>query len=575
MSKSKPRKPNVGVNSPTDFAHSLLRLVASQQLLQAGADRVQARAADVLTELLARYLELLARNAKDVAETGGRTEANLADVGLVFAELGVRAEDLGEFCRLWLAEAEPPRDREEKKEKEKPKPADPGADKEPGEEGAPPNEDADAKDANAPDAPAGPSDPDVVQATQGNVLGKFVRLPPGPFPVNPGVLPGQPVEEMPVVQDEEMGESDAESSGGTRKRKRLPEIEDWMPELPKLETENPKDRDAKVDDAADTTAPAAEPDAPAPDTKSATQTRDNLLPFSESQLASLGRTFEPPLEPPDPDPNSNKVVDLPPPNPTLEQNLKDLDEALWIAMDAVRIAEPGPIGYGFDPLRNPDRYWDPTRGPPYGFDEEQLGKPNVRLMRQMARPMMEVLLRPGMSGIREMMEENGADLQPMFWQVPYTSATPAVAPAKPAAKPKQQQRKPAPRPPAVQRNLPRLAALSPTYVPSPLGVTSPTKDYQSPVLAQAYQRRGGRGEYYCVCAYPYEESGAFSIECGRCERWFHGALSSSMILILSFLLMFISSAFRALRGSTGRGLRGRGYLDLSALRAGDRFGCVA
>lgn len=178
---AKPPNSNLGLGGPLDFAHDLGRMVIGQLLFQTGFDRLQLRTADVLADVLFRYLELLGGAAKGYAGHAGRTDANLEDVVEVLGDLGVAADDLREFCRLWVvAKAE---EGEEDEKKDMDDAMDGTADDNGGVGG--PGDVGGVGGRPSADAASGPRPPDgMVVPTPLGVAGQFLRLPPGPFPIS-------------------------------------------------------------------------------------------------------------------------------------------------------------------------------------------------------------------------------------------------------------------------------------------------------------------------------------------------------------------------------------------------------
>lgn len=193
------KRTNLGVGDQDDFAFDQLRIVLGQVLMLAGFERTQLRTADVLGEIMYRYLQLLATNAKSFAENAGRTDTNLEDVGQVLFEMGVKAEDLHQFAKLWLKErqvvretraAETTRDetgdggspagQERAEEDEMNRGKDIKGKGKPREDGTESMDGVEGGDATG----EGAGEEELVPLTAGNALGEFMRLPPGPFPIS-------------------------------------------------------------------------------------------------------------------------------------------------------------------------------------------------------------------------------------------------------------------------------------------------------------------------------------------------------------------------------------------------------
>ncbi|KAI9024131.1 hypothetical protein DFJ74DRAFT_72905 [Hyaloraphidium curvatum] len=183
------KRANAGVGSALDFSHDLGRIVVGQVLYQTGFDKLQFRTADLLAEIMFRYLELLATSTKGNAENAGRTEANLEDVNDVFYDLGVKMDDLREFCKLWLVEKST-KERGADKDGEPPDKSVPaGNDADDGERDGLGPKDAEGAGGSAAGAEQGEADASGAQSSRfvvaapATVTGQFLRLPPGPFPV--------------------------------------------------------------------------------------------------------------------------------------------------------------------------------------------------------------------------------------------------------------------------------------------------------------------------------------------------------------------------------------------------------
>ncbi|TPX61414.1 hypothetical protein SpCBS45565_g07244 [Spizellomyces sp. 'palustris'] len=87
------------------FAANLVRIAVAQVLHQAGFERVQDSACAVLSDLLVRFLDLLATRASEYSQLQGRTVTNLEDASRSLQELGVDPEGLRDFCRAWAKRA--------------------------------------------------------------------------------------------------------------------------------------------------------------------------------------------------------------------------------------------------------------------------------------------------------------------------------------------------------------------------------------------------------------------------------------------------------------------------------------
>ncbi|KAI9144072.1 hypothetical protein BKA69DRAFT_1036422 [Paraphysoderma sedebokerense] len=79
------------------FTHSLARIIAAQILHQQGFHGMLDSTTSVLSDIMLRYLELLATHAKISAELCGRSNVNFSDVNVVFKRFNIKAKDLKDF----------------------------------------------------------------------------------------------------------------------------------------------------------------------------------------------------------------------------------------------------------------------------------------------------------------------------------------------------------------------------------------------------------------------------------------------------------------------------------------------
>uniref|UniRef100_A0AAY4BMT9 Transcription initiation factor TFIID subunit 3 n=1 Tax=Denticeps clupeoides TaxID=299321 RepID=A0AAY4BMT9_9TELE len=79
------------------YARSLLRVSVAQICQALGWDAVQLTAADLLSDVLHRYIQQLARGCRRYSELYGRTDPMLDDVGQAFRLLGVNLAELEDY----------------------------------------------------------------------------------------------------------------------------------------------------------------------------------------------------------------------------------------------------------------------------------------------------------------------------------------------------------------------------------------------------------------------------------------------------------------------------------------------
>lgn len=79
------------------FARSLLRVSVAQMCQAVGWDAVQLSACDLLSDVLERYLQQLARSCHRYSELYGRTDPGLSDVDQAFGFLGVSIAELEDY----------------------------------------------------------------------------------------------------------------------------------------------------------------------------------------------------------------------------------------------------------------------------------------------------------------------------------------------------------------------------------------------------------------------------------------------------------------------------------------------
>ncbi|TRY94517.1 hypothetical protein DNTS_003542 [Danionella cerebrum] len=79
------------------FARSVLRVAVAQMCQAVGWDAVQLSACDLLSDVLERYVQQLARSCHRYSELYGRTDPVLSDVDQAFGLLGVSISELEDY----------------------------------------------------------------------------------------------------------------------------------------------------------------------------------------------------------------------------------------------------------------------------------------------------------------------------------------------------------------------------------------------------------------------------------------------------------------------------------------------
>ncbi|XP_076860604.1 transcription initiation factor TFIID subunit 3-like [Brachyhypopomus gauderio] len=79
------------------YGRSLLRVAAAQVCQALGWDAVQPAACDLLSDVLERYLQQLARGCHRYAELYGRTDPCLSDISQAFGLMGVSLPELEDY----------------------------------------------------------------------------------------------------------------------------------------------------------------------------------------------------------------------------------------------------------------------------------------------------------------------------------------------------------------------------------------------------------------------------------------------------------------------------------------------
>jgi len=72
----------------SELFFALLRISATQALRAAGLTTAKPAVLDTITDILARYLILLGTTTRDIAESSGRSQAELADVRCALEDVG-------------------------------------------------------------------------------------------------------------------------------------------------------------------------------------------------------------------------------------------------------------------------------------------------------------------------------------------------------------------------------------------------------------------------------------------------------------------------------------------------------
>ncbi|KAL2102611.1 hypothetical protein ACEWY4_001779 [Coilia grayii] len=80
-----------------NYARSVLRVSVAQICQVLGWDAVQLSACDLLSDVLDRYIQQLARSCHRYAELYGRTDPVLSDIGQAFGLLGVSLSELEDY----------------------------------------------------------------------------------------------------------------------------------------------------------------------------------------------------------------------------------------------------------------------------------------------------------------------------------------------------------------------------------------------------------------------------------------------------------------------------------------------
>ncbi|KAH0608060.1 uncharacterized protein H6S33_002112 [Morchella sextelata] len=75
--------------SDQELFFALLRVSAAQALRAAGLTTAKPSVLDAVTDILSRYLTLLGSTTRDIAESSGRTHAELPDVRLALEHVGL------------------------------------------------------------------------------------------------------------------------------------------------------------------------------------------------------------------------------------------------------------------------------------------------------------------------------------------------------------------------------------------------------------------------------------------------------------------------------------------------------
>lgn len=84
------------------LSQHFFRLVVAHLLHQAGFENVVDSAHFGLADILARYIDLLATKASQLAQHQGRTVTNFDDIATAFDTLDIDVEELTQFCESAL-----------------------------------------------------------------------------------------------------------------------------------------------------------------------------------------------------------------------------------------------------------------------------------------------------------------------------------------------------------------------------------------------------------------------------------------------------------------------------------------
>jgi len=85
-----------------EFPLKISKYCIAKLLFQAGFEKVNKSSCEVLCDILFNYIERLGSDIKSKAEHQGRTKVNIDDITLYFDEVGIKQQDLNDFCKIWI-----------------------------------------------------------------------------------------------------------------------------------------------------------------------------------------------------------------------------------------------------------------------------------------------------------------------------------------------------------------------------------------------------------------------------------------------------------------------------------------
>ncbi|ORY26090.1 hypothetical protein LY90DRAFT_674657 [Neocallimastix californiae] len=85
-----------------EFPLNISKYCIAKLLFQAGFEKVNKSSCEVLCDILFNYIQRLGNDIKLKAEHQGRTKVNIDDITLYFDEVGIKQQDLNEFCKVWI-----------------------------------------------------------------------------------------------------------------------------------------------------------------------------------------------------------------------------------------------------------------------------------------------------------------------------------------------------------------------------------------------------------------------------------------------------------------------------------------
>jgi len=85
-----------------EFPLNISKYCIAKLLFQAGFEKVNKSSCEVLCDILFNYIQRLGSDIKSKAEHQGRTKVNIDDITLYFDEVGIKQQDLNDFCKIWI-----------------------------------------------------------------------------------------------------------------------------------------------------------------------------------------------------------------------------------------------------------------------------------------------------------------------------------------------------------------------------------------------------------------------------------------------------------------------------------------